>query len=68
MENPMAAQVHYGEYQRQAAWIDGNDWQFDQPAKRHPARATVAKALVALAARVAPTASQSPPGTPALAQ
>ncbi len=68
MENPMAAQVQYGEYQRQAAWINANDWQFEQPAKRHPVRATVAKALVALAARVAPTASQANPGTPALAQ
>jgi hypothetical protein len=55
MENPMAAQVHYGEYQRQATWINGNDWQFEQPAKRHPARATVAKALIALAMAVTPT-------------
>ncbi len=31
-------------------------------------RASLARALVALAARVSPTASQSPPGTPALAQ
>jgi hypothetical protein len=55
MENPMAAQVHYSEYQRQAAWINANDWQFEQPAKRHPARAMVAKVLIALANAVAPT-------------
>ncbi len=55
MENPMAAQVHHGEYQRQAAWINGNDWQFEQPAQRHPVRAPVAKALIALANAVAAT-------------
>ncbi len=54
MENPMAAQVHYGEYQRQAAWINGNDWQFEQPAKRHPMRASVAKVLIALTTAMAP--------------
>ncbi len=55
MEHPMAAQVHYGEYRRQAAWINANDWQFEQPAQRHPVRATVAKALIALANAAAPT-------------
>lgn len=54
MENPMATQVHYGEYQRQAAWINGNDWQFDKRTTRHPVRATVAKVLIALANAVTP--------------
>ncbi len=55
MENPMAAQVHFTEHQRQAAWINANDWQFERPAQRHPVRAAVAKALIALANAVTPT-------------
>ncbi len=55
MENPMTFQQHYADHQRQAAWINKNDWQFEQPAKRHPVRATVAKVLIALANAVAPT-------------
>ncbi len=58
MENPMAAQVHYSEYQRQAAWINANDWQFEKATKRQRVRATVAKALIALANAVTPTAQR----------
>ncbi len=68
MENPMTFQQHYADHQRQSAWINANDWQFERTEKRYPVRATVAKALVALAARVAPTAGQSNTGAPALAQ
>jgi hypothetical protein len=54
MENPMAAQAHYSEHMRQAAWINDNDWQFEKPAQRHPVRATVAKVLLALANAMTP--------------
>ncbi len=29
MENPMVMQTHYREYQRQAAWFNANDLQFE---------------------------------------
>ena len=55
MENPMAAQVHYSEYQRQAAWINANAWLFERPTKQYRVRQAVAKALIALANAVTPT-------------
>ncbi len=54
MENTMAAQVHYGEYRRQADWVNANGWQFEKGAQRHSVRTTVAKALIALANAVTP--------------
>lgn len=59
MQNPVAFEVHYGEYRRQAAWINANDWQFEQPAQRHPMRATVAKALIALATLLSPATREA---------
>jgi hypothetical protein len=58
MQNPMAAQVHYSEYQRQAAWINELDWQFEKGEKRHGVRKAIAQVLIALAARLAPTVKQ----------
>lgn len=58
MENPMAAQVHYDEYRRQAAWVNTNDWQFEHAEKRYRVRTAMAKALISLAHMLAPTAKQ----------
>jgi hypothetical protein len=49
MQNPMATQVHYDEHQRQLAWVNEENWQFEQPVKGHPVRQAVAQALIALA-------------------
>jgi len=54
MDNPMAAQVYYGEYRRQADWVNANGWQFEKVVKRHSVRTTVVKALIALAHAVMP--------------
>jgi hypothetical protein len=54
MENPMAAQIHYSEHQRQAAWINANAWQFERPTKQYRVRQAVAKALIALANALTP--------------
>jgi hypothetical protein len=58
MQNPVALEVQYGEYRRQAAWINENDWQFERPATRYPVRQAVAKALIGLATMLAPTTKQ----------
>ena len=55
MENPMTFQVHYTEHQRQAAWVNANDWQFAKREKRYRMRQAVANALIALAKTLAPT-------------
>lgn len=68
MQNPVAFEAHYSEYQRQAAWINENDWQFEKPAKRRPVRAAVAAALVRLAARLSPPVAIPGSGTRALAR
>jgi hypothetical protein len=68
MQNPMAFEVHYSEYQRQAAWINENDWQFENAEERHPVRRAVAKALIALAARLSPAVAMPGTGTRALAR
>lgn len=54
MQNPMAAQVHFSEYQSNVAWVNEHDWQVQQPAKRYPVRQAVAKALIALAQTLTP--------------
>jgi hypothetical protein len=58
MENPMAAQVHFSEYQRRAAWVNANDWQFERVDKRYRVRTAVAMALVTLANLLTPTRKQ----------
>lgn len=58
MQNPVAFEVQYGEYQRQAAWINENDWQFTKPERRYRVRKAIAQALIALANALAPTASR----------
>lgn len=47
-------QVQYDDHRRQMAWVNDNDWQFDPPATRRRVRETIARALVAFAARLAP--------------
>ncbi len=59
MENPMAAQVHYSEYQRQTVWLNEENWKFEAPARRYRVRAAVAHALVALASLLAPTKQEA---------
>ncbi len=56
---------HYADHWRQIAWINDNDWQFERPVKRYQVRKAVAKTLIALAARVAPTVTQPNTSTPA---
>ncbi len=68
MENPVAFEVHYREYQRQAAWINHEDWKIERKAKRYQVRVVVAKRLIALAARIAPAITQPNTSTPARAQ
>jgi len=36
-------------------WINGNDWQFEQPARRTQFRTAIANALIALAVWIVPT-------------
>jgi hypothetical protein len=58
MQNPVAFEVQYGEYQRQAAWINANDWQFAKPERRYRVRQAIAQALIALAHLLTPTRTQ----------
>lgn len=58
MQNPAAFEIQYGEYQRQAAWINANDWQFEKPERRYRVRQAIARALIALANALAPTESR----------
>jgi hypothetical protein len=58
MQNPVAFEVQYGEYQRQAAWINANDWQFAKPERRYGVRQAIAQALISLADALAPTETQ----------
>lgn len=68
MENPMAAHVHYTEHQRQMAWVNNEDWKIERTTQQYRMRAAVAKALVGLATRIAPTMRVPNPRTPAPAQ
>jgi surface antigen len=58
MQNPMAFEVQYGEYQRQAAWINANDWQYEKPEQRYRVRKAIAQALITLANLLTPTEKQ----------
>ncbi|MGI8687440.1 MAG: hypothetical protein ACR2M3_02580 [Thermomicrobiales bacterium] len=59
MENPMAFPQHYADHQRQVAWINDNDWQFERPKKQYPVRIAIAKALIHLATLLAPTRQET---------
>ena len=56
MQNPVALDSEYREHVRRMAWVNANDWQFVRPAKRHPVRQAVAKALLAIATVLTPLA------------
>jgi hypothetical protein len=64
MENPMTFQQHYADHQRQSAWINANDWQFEKAEKRHPMRAACVRRLIGLARIAAPPAAVHPPAHP----
>lgn len=57
MQNPMAPQVHFDDYQTQVAWVNEHDWQFGRPTKRYPVRQAIAKALISLANVLSPAAT-----------
>jgi hypothetical protein len=54
MQNPTAAQAHYSEYRSNMAWVNAQDWQFERPARKHPVRQSMAKALLTLAGALTP--------------
>lgn len=54
MEHPVASQAHYAEHQRQMAWINTENWQFERPEKRYRVRHSVARALIQLAMLLTP--------------
>jgi hypothetical protein len=54
MQHPDSFDIDYREHQRQVAWVNEHDWQFEQPVKRYPVRQAVAKALIALADALSP--------------
>jgi hypothetical protein len=53
MENAVL-EIEYREHMRQLAWMNEHDRQFEQPAKKHPVRQAIARALITLAEMVAP--------------
>ncbi len=54
MYNTIDFQVRYDDHQRQMAWVNENDWQFERPKRRGQIRQTVAHMLITLTARLAP--------------
>jgi hypothetical protein len=58
VENLSAVETRYREHQQQIDHLDAEHRQTDKPVKRHPVRQVVAKALVALATMLAPTAQR----------
>jgi hypothetical protein len=56
MQHPESFDIDYREHQRQVAWINEHDWQFERPVKRYPVRQGVAKVLIALADALTPPA------------
>ena len=55
------------EYWRTSVWFNEHGWKY-QATRRPMLRAALAKALVALATRIAPTVTPPHPSTPSLAQ
>ncbi len=58
MYDAMDFQVRYGDQQRQMAWVNDAGWQLAPPMARTRVRATLAKALIALATRLFPTVGE----------
>jgi hypothetical protein len=58
MQHPESFDIDYREHQRQVAWINEHDWQFERPVKRHPVRQAMAKVLIALANALTPVPKQ----------
>jgi hypothetical protein len=54
----LLAEVRYREHRAQVAWVDENDWKVEQPARRHPVRRALARALLALADALAPAVTR----------
>ncbi len=46
--------VRYQNHHRQCDWVNAQGWKFASPSPRRVVRETVARALVSLAARLAP--------------
>lgn len=51
-------QVRYTDHRRQMAWVNDEGWKFDPPTVRKRIRATLAKALIALATRLFPAVGE----------
>jgi hypothetical protein len=58
MYNATDFQVRYDDHRRQMAWVNDEGWKIDPPRARKRVRETVARALVSLAARLAPAMDQ----------
>jgi hypothetical protein len=58
MQHPDSFDIDYREHQRQVAWVNEHDWQFERPEKRYPVRQVVAQALITLANSLAPASRQ----------
>lgn len=54
MQNPTAAQVHFSDFQSDMAWVNENDWQFEQPARKYRVREAIAKVLISVAQALTP--------------
>ncbi len=59
MQNPVAFDVHYSEYQRQTAWINSEDWKIERTAKQYRVRTAIAQALIHLATLLAPASQET---------
>jgi hypothetical protein len=58
MQSPVAMQVQYDELRQQTAWINAENWKFEQPAKRYRVRNAIAQALITLANALTPAKKQ----------
>lgn len=65
--NEIDAWAHYTEHQRRTAWINEQDWKMERPVRRSP-RVAMAKALLALARRIAPAHPETEQRADALAR
>jgi hypothetical protein len=59
--NITLGEMRRDEYQHQAAQVNADAWQY---AHRHPYRISIAKALIALASRLAPVLPAEQPAMP----
>jgi hypothetical protein len=58
MYDAMDFQVRYDNHRRRVDWINDHDWQFERPERRGQLRLTAARALITLAALLAPATEQ----------